>query len=164
MTKVNLGYDVKDEQRGDGNDLIAAGNYLLEIKRATFIDEKDGKAAAVLLTLKVLEAEVKANEQYVGDSFLDSVTLHVNAAWRMAQFLDAVYGKQVEGDNFDTDDLLEKKIVAQTKQDEYNGKVRTRVERFSPLSKWAAKSSTSKTIGGTSKSIGKAAPDEDVDL
>ena len=158
MTKFSTEADMKDAERGDALELIPNGNYMVEIDRATFLDAKEGKAPVVLLTLKVLDAEDEDQKKYIDATFLDNVSLHENADWRMAQFLDAVYGRQVEGTDFDTDDFIEKKLKVKVYEDEYDGKTRSRVERYYHVSAWRG--------DGESEAGDKAtaSDDEDVDL
>jgi hypothetical protein len=136
MAKFELPYDTAKVDRSEGSDFIPQGIYLMEIDRCTYMEGKNGKSDQIMVAMKVLDSEEEKQRKYKGSNLIDYVSLHANADWRMSQFLDAVYGRRVDGAKFDTDDMVGKRVVCKTKEEEYEGKNRAKVERFNPLSKW----------------------------
>ena len=109
---------------------------------------------------RVLDAEDEDQRKYKDATFLDNVTLHPNAKWRMAQFQDAVFGRQVEGSDFDTDDFIEKKVKVQVYEDEYDGNVRSRVKTFYHVSQWRGEEASEAEAHFEKTVQNKEVPDE----
>jgi hypothetical protein len=154
MAKFELPYDTGKVDRTEGADFIPSGVYLMEIDRCVYQEGKNGKSDQLLVAMKVVDAEEEKQKKYKGSTIIDYVSFHANADWRMSQFLDAVYGRRVDGAQFDTDEMVGKRLVAKTMEDEYEGKDRSRVERFSPVSKWR----------GDEPKADKVSSDDEVDL
>jgi len=170
MAKIELGYDLGEQERDGGNDLVPPGDYLVELQRVKYMEAKGNQNYdQLLLSIKVLDAADDDQKKYVGKSFLDGVSMSEGARWRMTQLLDSVYGRKVEGDELDTDDLIEKRLVVRTMDNEYNGKISTRVDRFLPLADWTGDADGGSKVVGKSKGkpIGGAPStkdDDEVDL
>jgi hypothetical protein len=165
MATIELGFDVGDADRDTGSDLLPAAKYLLEVIKAEYREGQDGKSDSLWVNLKVLDAEEDSLKKYTGSKYLDIITLSEAASFRLANFLDSVYGRVVKGNKLDPDDLVGKKVVAQTKEEEYNGTIRTKTDKYMPLSRWDG------DIGGETKSDKKGkesgkigGDDEEVDL
>lgn len=154
MAKFELPYDTAKVDRSEGADLIPSGVYLMEIDKSVFIEGKNGKSDQVLVALKVIDAQDEKQQKFKGSTIIDYISFHANADWRMSQFLDAVYGRRVDGANFDTDDFVGKRLVCKTMEDDYEGKERSRVERFNPVSKWV----------GDEPKADEVSSDDEVDL
>lgn len=166
MAKIELGYDLGDQERDGGSDRIAIGDFLCDFKVVKYNEAKGNQQYdSLMLVCRVLDAVEDDHKKYIGKSFIDNVSMSEGARWRMTQLLDAVYGRKVEGNELDTDDLIEKRVVIRTMDNEYNGKITTRVDRFMPLGDWVGDSDGGSKSSGKSKPIGAAAKDDDeVDL
>lgn len=165
MTKIDLGYDLGEQERDGGSDLIEAGDYLCELARVKYVDGKDGKFDQILLTIRILDAANEDQKKFIGNSFLEGVSMSEKARWRVTQLVDAVYGRKVEGTSLDLNDLIERRLVVRTMVDEYNGKVRTRTDRFLGMDSWNGSPDAEpvkKVNSGKAKA--SAADEEEVDL
>lgn len=142
MAKITLPYDLKDVPSGEDSEIIPKGLYLCEVVRATFMEAKRGedgkdKAAQIAITFKVVEAEKPELAGYVGAQFQDYLQPFTESVkWKMKQFADGLYGRQVEGKTLDTDKWIGKKLAIRTMVDNYQGREKTKVDRYMAESKF----------------------------
>ena len=156
--EIELGYDLDKVPGSSDVDVLKEGRYLVTIAKVT--QGKDEDKPQIFITATVVDAELPENADQKGKSFLDNISLQPNAAWKMKQFLDAVYG-QAKGTKLRLADLVGRKMVVETFNDNYTGSLRTKSKRFSSASKWTNPPTTN-AAGVTAQ--GSKGGDEEVSI
>lgn len=135
---VDLGYDLGNQDRRDFT-VVSPGDYLGEVEDARLSDTRDGLSKVLKLKIRITQAAGPAGEPFIGVELDDHISMRPEAGWRMAQFLDAVYGRQVTGAQVNLDDLINKPLMVRVSTEKTNNNNdRNRVARFEPTTKWKA--------------------------
>lgn len=136
--EIDLGYDVADAKRSEGSELVPAGQHLVEIERLTKMDgnAERGTGASLLISFRIVDTEKPEHQAFVGAQFLDAISLKESVKWKVASFLDAVYGRQATGRKIESNAVVGKRIMVRTVTEKYEGVERTQVNRYMPASKW----------------------------
>lgn len=150
--EIELGYDLGDQKRNEDSEIVPKGQYLTEIVRGSILPAKDDKKAQILLSIKVVDSEKVENANYIGAQFIETLSLAETAGWKVAQFQDAVHGVKTTGRKLNLAALAGKRMVCRVSVETYEGRERTRVERFMHASKFRKGS-------GEEASTGNSAPD-----
>lgn len=146
--EIPLQYELGDVDRNEDSEIVPEGTYLLKLG-VRYSPPKDGRDGGLVVSCTVRDAE-PANKQYVGAQFVDFITLKPTVKFRMANFLDAIYGRKVDGKSIQLPDLQGAEVAANVIKDGYDNKVRSRVDRYLHKSKWrvaAAVGSSTPTLG-----------------
>lgn len=135
---VDLSYDLGNQERKDFT-VVTPGDYLADVEDARIKETQDRLSKVLRLKFRISQASGPASECFIGAEIEDHISMRPEAGWRMAQFLDAAYGRQVAGGTIDLDDLLGKKVMLKVVIEKTNqGNDRNRVARFEPTTKWKA--------------------------
>lgn len=176
MAIINLPYDLKDVPTDEAGEVIPKGFYLCEVAKAVMMEAKtadDGtqKSAQIAITFKVVESEKPELAGYVGAQFNEYIQPFTESVkWKMKQWMDALYGRSVEGKKIDTDKWIGRKVAIRTMVDNYNNRERTKVDRFLPEAKFRKPSAgedpmelpkAAPTSNGATKAAPAAAPKDD---
>jgi len=95
----------------------------------------DGEYPHIRVSFQVKVAQV-GMEVYVGSQINDTFFIKESVMWRIAQFLDSVYGRVVNGNKFpDKDELVGKEVVIAVVVDT-SGYRQYKVSGYYPVSKW----------------------------
>ena len=148
--ELDLGFDVGKERRTEDSELVPPGQFLMEVSGFQDMPKKDGKERAWNVKLKVVDAEKTEHNAYCGAEFVDFLNFHENSRWRIAQFLDAVFGRKVEGSKIKASEIVGKRILCRIGIDKYEGKERSRTDRFMVASKFRKGVGVPSDAGGTS--------------
>jgi hypothetical protein len=141
-------FNLEEVDRNDESEMVAPDTYLLEVAKAQYKAAIDGKKPLLILGLRVIDSMDAKNEVYRGANFVEFIQVTFEMRWRMAQFLDALYGRKVTGNNITPTDYLAKRFVGQVSINEWEGKKSSRVDRFINVSKWRKGASTIKDSTG----------------
>jgi hypothetical protein len=99
------------------------------------VPKLDSEYPHIRLSFQVKVAQI-GMEVYVGSQINDSFFIRENVMWRVAQFLDAVYGRVVKGNKFpDRDELVGKEVVVAIVVDT-SGYRQYKVSGYYPVAKW----------------------------
>jgi hypothetical protein len=149
MSEIDLGIDYGEVNRGEDSDLIPPGLFLMTITRAKEMDAKEDKTPQLIVGLQVKDVADEKHHNFIGAKIPDFVPLTAKAAFRLTNLSDAATGTKLTGRKFNPDVLLGKEVVAKVKQEMWEGVLRSRVERYSHISKWRKSNGSSTTNTAT---------------
>jgi hypothetical protein len=133
---VPLPYKLEEVDRSDDAELVPAGTYLLEVTRSRYMPAKSGSNPLLILSLKVIDAADPAQENYRGAGFIEFIQATFEVKWKMAQFLDAIFGRKVSGERLQAPTYVGKRFVGNVEINDYMGKKSSKCGRYMPLTKW----------------------------
>jgi hypothetical protein len=137
---IDLGTNMDNVEDGKSSDIIPKGEYLVEISGARRSD-KDGSSAIVV------EFTVKGDShggKYMDSAFVEFMSLKETALWKVKALIKAALGQVPKGmSKFPTKEIVGKRIAVYTSIDTYEGRDSTRVQKFSPASKFSGGKSNS---------------------
>jgi len=118
------------------DDEVPTGFYLAKIIGVKFSDyiDKDGNK----VDIAKVQFEIIQPPEYQSMKISDSFFVKEKTLWRIAQFLDAVFGRVVQIDVFpDAEQLANKEVVFMVSENSYsNSFSSTRISRYFPAIKW----------------------------
>ena len=132
--EIPLSFDLGDVDRSADSEIIPEGVYLLKTK-ARYSPPKDGHDPGLIVLAKVIDTEPE-NRSYIGAEFATFVSLGKKSDFRLANYMDAVYGRKVDGNKIQLPDLDGQEVVGNVIKDDYDNKIRSKVDRFLHKSKW----------------------------
>jgi Protein of unknown function (DUF669) len=121
--KVDFSGVDKDIRRGGGGGHIPEGDYLAKIVSAETRESEKSGSRYLSWKLAVSNGEFKGKQLY------HITSLKPEALWNLRNFIHAATGKNVAGKalNIDTSALEGKTIAITVEDDEYEGKIRSRI-------------------------------------
>lgn len=117
---IKLPVNLENVQR-TSVDEIPPGYYLVEIMGYKLIKTKKNLDDAIVVRFKVKQAGI-GREKFVNCEVEDIFVISEKTMWKIANFLDAVYGTTVKGDDFpEPERLAGKEVIVVMKPDSYKG-------------------------------------------
>jgi hypothetical protein len=125
MAKIKVDFSGvdKDIRRGGGSSRIPEGDYLAKIVSSEIKTSEKSGARYINWKLSVVSGEQK------GKTLYHTTSLKPEALWNFRNLIHAATGKNVAGKamNVDTSSLEGKVLAVTVEDDEYEGKVRSRI-------------------------------------
>lgn len=139
--KVDFGGVDKEIRRGGGAPHIPEGDYLAKIIDSEVRESEKSGSRYLSWKLTVAQGEFK------GKTLYHITSLKPEALWNLRNFIHAATGKNVAGKalNVDTSALEGKVIAVTVEDDEYEGKVRSRIVDTRPKDELEADSDEEET-------------------
>lgn len=103
---------------------MPAGNYSVKVTRGDLKPGKVGDFIAWELTV--------SDGKFEGRKLFTNTSLAVQSLWNMKRFLEAC-GFEWDPDGFNTEDVLGSELEVVVSQEEYQERVRNKVDDFLPL-------------------------------
>lgn len=134
MVKLPRPIDDTTERKSMGFD-IPNGEYLLKVLSCEDKEPKKGGDKYLAVELEVMDAAREKGENAIGFKVFEQFSFSKEAEFRIVAFLDACFPPKFKGDNI-PETILDKMLIAETREEEYQGYKRPRCRSFKAAANW----------------------------
>lgn len=133
--KMSLDFTGVEKEIRKRGKRIAEGDYVFKISGCEKRKKEGGDSYYFSWALTLIE-DARGNKKHAGMSFYYVTSLKPEALFNLRNLINAAIGKNVSGKrlDFDPSSLIGKKVGGTVEDDEYDGKVRSRVVDVMPVS------------------------------